>query len=132
VRNERLVPPALRIHALRHAHENGKRLLQIRDRANLDRIISADLVRIDVDVYQPCRGKAEREARAAVAVIYAELGFPPPLSRGLFCLSRSVGILAHAWEQTQQGGRNKGPLPRQFIWTYDGPPPRPVPDFPER
>jgi hypothetical protein len=29
----------------------------------------------------------------ATAVIYAELGFPPPLARGLFCLSRSVGIL---------------------------------------
>ena len=62
----------------------------------------------------------------ATAVIYAELGFPAPLARGLFCLSRSVGILAHAWEQTQQGGRNKGPIPRQFIPTYDGPAPRPV------
>ena len=36
----------------------------------------------------------------ATAVIYAELGFAAPLARGLFCLSRSVGILAHAWEQT--------------------------------
>jgi citrate synthase len=57
----------------------------------------------------------------ATAVIYAELGFPPPLCRGLFVLSRSVGILAHAWEQMQQGGRNKGPIPRDLLWTYDGP-----------
>jgi citrate synthase len=63
----------------------------------------------------------------ATAVIYAELGFPAPLARGLFCLSRSVGILAHAWEQTNQGGRNKGPIPRQFLWTYDGTPQRDVP-----
>jgi len=63
----------------------------------------------------------------ATAVIYAELGFPAPLARGLFCLSRSVGILAHAWEQTQQGGRNKGPIPRQYLPVYDGEPPRPVP-----
>ncbi|GLC92743.1 citryl-CoA lyase [Cupriavidus sp. TA19] len=63
----------------------------------------------------------------ATAVIYAELGFPAPLARGLFCLSRSVGILAHAWEQTCQGGRNKGPIPRQFLWTYDGAPQRDVP-----
>jgi citrate synthase len=63
----------------------------------------------------------------ATAVIYAELGFPAPLARGLFCISRSVGILAHAWEQTLQGGRNKGPIPRQFSWTYDGAPPRPLP-----
>jgi citrate synthase len=67
----------------------------------------------------------------ATAVIYAELGFPAPLARGLFCLSRSVGILAHAWEQSQQGGRNKGPIPRDYLWTYDGPQQRPVPE-PER
>jgi citrate synthase len=54
----------------------------------------------------------------ATAVIYAELGFAPPLARGIFCLSRSVGILAHAWEQQQQGGRNKGPTPPGYRWTY--------------
>lgn len=63
----------------------------------------------------------------ATAVIYAELGFAAPLARGLFCLSRSVGILAHAWEQTEQGGRIKGPLPRRSTWTYDGPAQREVP-----
>ena len=52
--------------------------------------------------------------------IYAELGFAPPLARGLFCLSRSVGILSHAWEQTCQGGRNKGPIPRDYPITYRG------------
>lgn len=56
----------------------------------------------------------------ATAVIYAELGFAAPLARGLFCLSRSVGILAHAWEQQQQGGRNKGPTPPHYRWTYEG------------
>ncbi|MBS0339391.1 MAG: citryl-CoA lyase [Proteobacteria bacterium] len=63
----------------------------------------------------------------ATAVIYAELGFPAPLARGLFCLSRSVGVLAHAWEQTQQGGRIKGPIPRQCIPTYEGQKVRDVP-----
>nr|WP_163503772.1 citryl-CoA lyase [Halomonas socia] len=57
----------------------------------------------------------------ATAVIYAELGFPAPLARGLFCLSRSVGILAHAWEQQCQGGRNKGPMPKGWLWDYRGP-----------
>ena len=56
----------------------------------------------------------------ATAVIYAELGFPAPLARGLFCLSRSVGILAHAREQQVQGGRNKGPTPPRYRWTFDG------------
>jgi citrate synthase len=54
----------------------------------------------------------------ATAVIFCELGFPPPLSRGLFCLSRSVGILAHGWEQMQQGGRNKGPMPPAYLPLY--------------
>lgn len=60
----------------------------------------------------------------ATAVIFSELGLPAPLGRGLFCLSRSVGILAHAWEQQLQGGRNKGPLPKEWLWEYGGVPPR--------
>lgn len=64
----------------------------------------------------------------ATAVIYGELGFPPPLTRGLFVLSRSVGILAHAWEQSQESDRNKGPLPREWLWAYTG---RPVRSLPE-
>lgn len=59
----------------------------------------------------------------ATAVIYAELGFAGPLARGLFCLSRSVGVIAHAWEQMNQGGRNKGPTPPAYRWTYTGPNP---------
>lgn len=60
----------------------------------------------------------------ATAVIFAELGFPPPLCRGLFVLSRSVGALAHAWEESQSGERNKGPIPRHLLWKYKGPKPR--------
>jgi citrate synthase len=55
------------------------------------------------------------------AVVFGELGFPPPLARGLFVLSRSVGILAHAWEETGQGRRNKGPMPPAILPTYLGP-----------
>lgn len=55
----------------------------------------------------------------ATAIIFCELGFPPPLARGLFCLSRSVGILAHGWEQMEEGGRNKGPMPPRFLPTYE-------------
>jgi len=60
----------------------------------------------------------------ATAVIYSELGFPPPLGRGLFILSRSVGILAHAWEQSQQGGRIKGPMPPGIPYAFTGAAPR--------
>ncbi|WP_409190673.1 citryl-CoA lyase [Bradyrhizobium sp. RDM4] len=58
----------------------------------------------------------------ATAVIYGELGFASPLARGVFCLSRAVGILAHAWEQTGRNDRNKGPMPKQFGYKYEGRP----------
>ncbi|MBV6488447.1 MAG: citryl-CoA lyase [Pseudorhodoplanes sp.] len=63
----------------------------------------------------------------ATAVIYSELGFSPEHGRGLFILSRSVGILAHAYEQHMQGGRIKGPMPPAAGYHYEGPAPRAVP-----
>lgn len=61
------------------------------------------------------------------AVIYCELGLTPELGRGVFILSRSVGILAHANEQLLQGGRIKGPTPKSIGYTYTGPARRSVP-----
>ena len=49
----------------------------------------------------------------ATAVIFCELGFPL-LCLGTFLSTRSVGILAHGWEQIQQGAEIKGPS-RQII-----------------
>ncbi|PMN88323.1 citryl-CoA lyase [Enterovibrio norvegicus] len=83
---------------------------------------------VELQLEQEKGKKIPMNIDGATAVIYAELGVAPELARGLFCLSRSVGILAHAWEQTQQGGRNKGPIPRDLLWTYDGPEKRSVPD----
>lgn len=61
------------------------------------------------------------------AVVYSELGFDPALGRGLFVLSRSVGILAHAWEEHRAGTRIKGPLPKTVLAAYDGPGRRSLP-----
>jgi hypothetical protein len=33
-------------------------------------------------------------------------------------LSRSVGILAHAWEEPQTGRRDKGPIPLAILPEY--------------
>ena len=62
------------------------------------------------------------------AVVFCELGFEPELGRGLFVLSRSVGILAHAWEQKQRGRRIMGPMPPTIPYRYSGPARRDLPD----
>ncbi|SHI55949.1 citrate synthase [Nocardiopsis flavescens] len=64
----------------------------------------------------------------ATAIVYASLGFPAELGRGLFVLSRSVGIMAHAWEETGSGARIKGPLPRRVLAGYHGPDTRHLPE----
>ncbi|WP_246678589.1 citrate/2-methylcitrate synthase [Mesorhizobium sp. B2-4-17] len=56
---------------------------------------------IEADVARRKGKRIPLNIDGATAVIYGELGLPPPLTRGLFVLSRSVGILAHAWEQSQ-------------------------------
>ena len=66
----------------------------------------------------------------ATAIVYAELGCPPELARGLFVMSRSVGILAHAWEERQGGRRIKGPLPPPLTAPYSGQPTRSLPTRP--
>ena len=104
------------------------RLLALVDEAQAAGVVDgryASIARRIQDVLNEGAGKAvPMNIDGATAVIYAELGLEPPLARGLFCLSRSVGIVAHAWEQMQQGGRNKGPTPPKYRWTYDGPPRR--------
>lgn len=55
------------------------------------------------------------------AIVYGELGVEPELARGLFVLARSVGILAHAWEESRSGRRIKGPLPPPLLADYTGP-----------
>jgi len=62
------------------------------------------------------------------AVIFCELGFTPELGRGLFILSRAVGILAHAWEQKQRGDRIMGPMPKEIPYRYSGPARRTLPE----
>jgi citrate synthase len=96
------------------------RLLALVDDAAAAGVVTGRFAAVARAVEAALGGKAPMNIDGATAVIFAELGFAAPLARGLFCLSRSVGVLAHAWEQTQQGGRNKGPTPPRYRWTYDG------------
>ena len=100
------------------------RLMKLVSDAEGEKLVSGNFMRIGLEIQrQLSHGKSTGIAMnidGATAVIFGELGFAPPLARGLFCLSRSVGILAHAWEQKNQGGRNKGPTPPEFLWNYSG------------
>ena len=62
------------------------------------------------------------------AAVFCELGFASELGRGLFILSRAIGILAHAWEQKQGGRRLMGPMPREIPYRYSGLARRKLPD----
>ncbi|MCP3381730.1 citryl-CoA lyase [Bradyrhizobium sp. CCGUVB4N] len=104
------------------------RLLALVDSARTNGVVSgrfAEIGRGVEAVMQQRKGRTiPMNIDGATAVIYSELGFAPALGRGLFILSRSVGILAHAWEQSQQGGRIKGPMPPGIPYRYTGPAPR--------
>ncbi|MEN8196599.1 MAG: citryl-CoA lyase [Pseudomonadota bacterium] len=119
-------------HRFHPVDPRAPRLLELVDTAAREGVVSGRFAEIGRAVEAELKrrkGKAiPMNIDGATAVIYAELDFPAPLARGLFCLSRSVGILAHAWEQTRQGERNKGPIPRHYLWTYDGPSKRQLPD----
>jgi len=98
------------------------RLLDLVDNAVKDGEISGKFVKIGRQIEKDLSNKKviPMNIDGATAVIYAELGCPPPLARGLFCLSRSVGILAHTWEQMQKNERIKGPTPPNYKWSYKG------------
>ncbi|GAA3974916.1 citryl-CoA lyase [Actinomadura viridis] len=94
-------------------------LLSLVERAAADGVVPGDHLRAGRAVEDLLAAGRSRPVPmnidGATAIIYAELGFPAPLARGLFVLSRSVGILAHAWEESGQGRRNKGPIPRSVL-----------------
>lgn len=101
------------------------RLLALVDEAAAAGVVSGDYAAIGRGIEQALEAEKGRHLPMNIdgvtAVIYAELGFDPELGRGLFLLSRSVGILAHAWEQHQEGRRIKGPMPPSIPYTYTGP-----------
>jgi len=101
------------------------RLLTMVDEATTAGVVSGRYAKAGRLIEARLAGKSSKPVPmnidGATAVIYGELGFDAALARGLFILSRSVGILAHAWEQRKQGGRIKGPMPPSMGYTYTGP-----------
>ena len=100
------------------------RLLELVDKAVEEEAVSGRFSAIALAVEDALAAekgiKLPMNIDGATAVIFAEIGCSPILARGLFCLSRSVGILSHAYEQAEEGTRNKGPTPPSYGWNYEG------------
>lgn len=115
-------------HRFHPTDPRATRLLELTEAAHTDGVIEGkylEMARRIEQMLERRKGKhIPLNIDGASAVIFAELGFPPPLGRGLFILSRAVGLLAHAWEQMQEGRRIKGPVPPEISYTYVGPPHR--------
>ena len=100
------------------------KLLQLVDAARAQGVIDGRYARIGVAVEDALAKRSGKRIPMNIdgvtAVVFSELGFAAELGRGLFVLSRAVGILSHAWEQRQQGGRIKGPMPKDILYSYTG------------
>jgi citrate synthase len=107
------------------------RLLALLDQAVADGVVHGRVVAVgrgvEVALARRKGAKLPMNIDGVTAVVFAELDFTPQQGRGLFVLSRSVGILSHADEQARQGGRIKGPMPPSVAYQYDGPAPRSLP-----
>ena len=103
-------------HRFHPGDPRAPRLLELVDAAAAERAVSglfADIARaVEAELARQKGRPVPMNIDGATGVIFAELGFPPALCRGLFVLSRSVGAVAHAFEEMQSGARNKGPIPR--------------------
>lgn len=101
------------------------RLLALVDDAKAKGVVKGDFAAVGRQIEKSLESRVGKHLPMNIdgvtAVIYGELGFPSALARGLFILSRSVGILAHAWEQMGENHRIKGPMPKEIPYTYTGP-----------
>lgn len=101
------------------------RLLKLVDEAKSNDVVKGDFAAVGMQIEKALQlrtGKAlPMNIDGVTAVIYGELGFAAALARGLFILSRSVGLLAHSWEQMGENHRIKGPMPKEIPYTYTGP-----------
>ena len=119
-------------HRFHAVDPRAERLSELIRQAARNRVVNGHYLSIGEAVQmQLAKGKKAgppMNVDGITAVLLLELGFPAELGRGIFILSRSVGICAHAFEQSQAAERIKGPTPPEFGFRYEGVGPREVPD----
>jgi citrate synthase len=85
---------------LKSKHPSAPRLLWLVDETTKAGTVSGHFAAVGQTIQQTMndrKGKPlPKNIGGTTSMIYAELGFAGPLARGLFCLSRSVGVIAHA------------------------------------
>lgn len=128
-----------------HTHDpRVAKLLDLAHSAAADGTIKGTFIEIEqlvVQVFSEEKGHAVTANIDGIsAAIQCELGLPAEIAQGLFILSRSIGLVAHTFEQIQEGVRVKGPCPPgDSLVRYVGPSgvddsgePSPAPPISER
>lgn len=113
-------------HQLHTADPRVPRLLELAQAALVDRTIGGEYLVILETAERAFMDEKGRRVTPNIdgisAAIQCELGLPAEIAQGLFVLSRSIGLIAHAFEQSQQGVRVKGPCPPgENLVRYTGP-----------
>lgn len=119
-------------HRFHKRDPRSPRILALAEEAGRQGVIGGEYVRMAQAIESAIaevKGKPiPMNVDAAAGAVYLELGFEPPLGRALLVLSRSLGIVAHAWEQRGRRERIKGPVPKSSRYKYEGSAPRNLPE----
>jgi citrate synthase len=121
-------------HPLHTADPRVQRLLELGSEAVSSGAISGKYLQIAELVERLLASRVGRlipmNIDGATAALECEIGFTPQTAKGLFALSRAIGILAHVLEESEDRTRLKGPMPVDTLLqeaTYTGPPERELP-----
>jgi citrate synthase len=110
------------------------RVFQLAEEVKQQGLISGNFLKIaktvEVKLLERYKKLIAINIDGSIAAVACELGFPWQVGKGLFCLSRIIGITAHAYEESQSGYRIKTVMPPE-MWEeemeYDGPEERDLP-----
>ena len=92
----------------KHLHPvdpRSARIFEILDQAKSDGTIAGNHLAVTLQIEAELKAQKgfllPTNIDGAIAAVLGELGFAPPLGRGVFILGRAVGLLAHAWKRSR-------------------------------
>lgn len=102
-------------HQLHERDPRTDRLIELAQQAYAGGTIGGQFVRLAnlvQDVLQQAKNRPiALNIDGISAAIQCELGLPAEIAQGLFLVSRAIGVVAHVYEQLNEGVRIKGPCP---------------------